>query len=99
VTQALIFMPAARVEVIEAREWYNKQVAGLGARFLDEVDHQAGRITANPFQFPIMLADVRRARLRRFPHGLFFRALDDAIYVLACFHPSRDPLIWQNRVR
>jgi hypothetical protein len=24
VTQALIFMPAARVEVIEAREWYNK---------------------------------------------------------------------------
>ena len=44
-----------------------------------------------------MAPGIRRARLRRFPHGLFFRVLDDALYVIACFHASRDPLIWRGR--
>jgi hypothetical protein len=91
-------MLAARVEVIEARNRYDKQVPGLGARFLDELDHQAGRISANPLQFPAVLADVRRARLRRFPYGLFFRTVDEIIFVLARFHSSQDPLIWQSRI-
>ena len=90
-------MPAARLEIIEAQDWYENEAAGLGARFRAELDRQALRILANPQQFPLMLAGVRRARLRRFPYGLFFRSLDDAIYVIACFHSSRDPLLWQSR--
>ena len=97
-TRTLFFMPAARLEVIAAQDWYENEAQGLGARFLGEVDYQSGRIAANPLQFPVMLADVRRARLRRFPYGLFFRPQDDAIYVLACFHSSREPLVWQARV-
>ena len=91
-------MPAARLEVIEAQDWYEAEVRGLGARFRAEVDYQISRIAANPLHFPEMLADVRRARVRRFPYGLFFRPLQDAIYVVACFHSSRDPMIWQSRV-
>lgn len=97
-TQSLIFLPAAQLEVIEAQDWYEKEAPGLGAQFRDELDVQAQRIMANPLQFPVILADVRRARLRRFPYGLFFRALPDACYVIACFHSSRDPTIWQRRV-
>ena len=97
-TRTLFFMPAARLEVMAAQDWYENEAQGLGARFRAEIDYQAARIAANPLQFPVMLADVRRARLRRFPYGLFFRPLDDAIYVLACFHSSRDPLVWQQRV-
>jgi len=97
VTRSLIAMPAARLEIIEAQGWYEKEAIGLGALFRAEVDRQALRIIANPLQFPLMLADIRRARLRRFPYGLFFRPMDDAIYVIACFHSSRDPVIWQSR--
>jgi toxin ParE1/3/4 len=91
-------MPAARLEVIEAQDWYEREASGLGRRFRDEVDFQVGNIAAHPLRFPEILDDVRRARLRRFPYGLFFRPLQDAIYVVACFHSSRDPVIWQSRI-
>jgi toxin ParE1/3/4 len=90
-------MPAARAEMIAAQEWYEREAEGLGRKFRDEVDFQVGRIAANPLRFPEMLSDVRRARLRRFPYGLFFRLLPDGVYVIACFHSSRDPFIWRNR--
>jgi plasmid stabilization system protein ParE len=91
-------MPAARLEMIAAQDWYERQAQGLGARFRGEVDIQVQRIAATPLQFPEIQADVRRARLRRFPYGLFFRVLPEAVYVIACFHSSRDPLVWQSRV-
>ena len=91
-------MPAARLDVIDAQDWYERQAQGLGGRFRREIDIQVERIVENPLQFPEMLADVRRVRLRRFPYGLFFRVLPDAVYVIACFHSSRDPLIWQSRI-
>ena len=91
-------MPAARVEMFTAQDWYEREARGLGVRFRGEVDFQVNGIVANPLRFPEILAHVRRARLRRFPHSLFFRPLQDAIYVIDCFHPSRDPMIWQSRV-
>jgi hypothetical protein len=44
VTRSLIVMPAARLEIIEAQGWYEKEAIGLGARFRAEVDRQAPRI-------------------------------------------------------
>jgi toxin ParE1/3/4 len=96
-SRPLIFMPAARLEFIAAHAWYEREAPGLGSRFVAEVDHQAERIAANPLQFPPVLDDVRRARLRRFPYALFFRPQDDEIQVIACFHASRAPAIWRNR--
>jgi plasmid stabilization system protein ParE len=96
-TRKIVFMPAARLEIIEAQDWYEKEKAGLGGEFRAEIDHQVQQILVNPLQFPHMLADVHRAKLRRFPCGLFFRLSDEAIYVIACFHSSRNPIIWQRR--
>ena len=47
-TRSLIVMPAARLEIIEAQGWYEKEAIGLGALFRAEVDRQALRIIANP---------------------------------------------------
>lgn len=96
--RSVFFTPAAQAEVIEAQDWYDGEAAGLGARFRGEVDFVVQRLGANPFQFPVVLADVRRARLRKFPYGLFFRILDEAVFVIACFHSRRDPRQWQGRV-
>jgi len=56
------------------------------------------RITANPGQFPSVLQDIRRARLQKFPYGLFFRIEHNALIIIACFHASRDPKPWQRRI-
>ncbi len=44
---------------------------------------------------PEMQDEIARGR---FPYGLFFRPLEDAIYVIARFHSRRDPVIWQRRI-
>jgi toxin ParE1/3/4 len=56
------------------------------------------RTQAAPHQFPIVLEDVHRARLRKFPYSLFYRVEIDVLEVIACFHGSRDPQRWERRV-
>lgn len=91
------FQPLARVELIEAQDWYEQRSSGLGEAFVQEVDRQVQRIAENPTGFPLLLSDVSRVRLRRFPYSLFYRIVGDECFVLACFHASRDPKRWQER--
>ncbi len=88
----------AEQEIIDARDWYEKESPGLGGRFIDELEHQLERIAAHPDQFPRVFEDVRRAKLRIFPYGLFFRERRTVVFVMSCFHASRDPLVWQSRI-
>lgn len=37
------------------------------------------------------------ARVRRFPYALFFVIRPDMLFVIACFHSSRNPALWQRR--
>jgi toxin ParE1/3/4 len=93
----VVFTQAASAELIDAQDWYEGEASGLGRRFLLAVDAQLERITASPRQFPIVLKNVRRALLRRFPYSLFFVLEDETLLVIACFHASRDPSHWQRR--
>ena len=70
----------------------------LAERFVMEADAAVARISDNAMQFPVVLRDVRRARLSRFPYGLFFRLDGDTVHVIACFHASRNPRRWHQRV-
>jgi plasmid stabilization system protein ParE len=92
------FTPPARVELIAAQDWYEAKLPGLGTRFREEVGETVLRMRENPYQFPIVLRDVHRARLRKFPYGLFFRIEISALVVIACFHGSRDPQRWERRI-
>lgn len=61
------FAPAAALELVEAYDWYEAELPGLGVRFQAEIDSTLVRMTANPLQFPAVLRGARRALLRRFP--------------------------------
>lgn len=93
----VIFTPAARAELIEAQDWYEAGASRLGRRFRHAIDALAERMSANPRQFPAVFKDVRRAPLRRFPYALFFVVERETLFVIACFHASRNPLQWQRR--
>ncbi|MGH7049000.1 MAG: hypothetical protein ACREE2_21750 [Stellaceae bacterium] len=69
----------------------------MATRFVTEVGTVVDRISAAPYHFPVVHADVRRARFRHFPYALFFRVANGAVHVIACFHSSRDPRQWQRR--
>ena len=93
----IVFTQAASAELIDAQDWYEGEASGLGRRFRRAIDVLVERMSANPRQFPLVLKNVRRALVRRFPYSLFFVLEDEILLVIACFHASRDPLQWQKR--
>jgi len=90
--------PEAAREVEEAFDWYELQSEGLGMEFLRAADACLSAIRRNPFAYPMVYEQTRRALLKRFPYMLIYVVADDSIVVLACFHAKRDPVDWLRRV-
>lgn len=78
-----------------ARDWYEKQRAGLGLAFVDEVGRTIGVIAMRPLSVPTVHGDTRRAILRRFPYGVFFQVRETEILVLGVIHGRRHPRQWR----
>jgi plasmid stabilization system protein ParE len=93
----MILRPAATADIGEAYAWYEAQRAGLGQEFRDSVDAALLLVAAAPRAYPILHRDTRRALLRRFPYGLFYRLVDEQVVVVACMHAKRDPRSWRAR--
>jgi toxin ParE1/3/4 len=98
VSLPIIFSPEARAEFDEAHDWYEEQRAGLGDTFSDRVHEVLGLITQFPGMHATVLGDVRKAVVPRFPYCVFYREEATCVRVLAVFHSSRDPTVWQQRV-
>jgi plasmid stabilization system protein ParE len=78
-------------ELSRAFDWYEEREAGLGDRLLAQYETAILRIRERPSMFPRIEGSTRRALLRRFPYGVFFRVLEDRIVVSAFFHAKREP--------
>jgi len=52
-----------------------------------------------PRMYVMVLDEVRRAKLRKFPYVIYYRLLDRSIEILAVLRGSRHPNTWQERVR
>lgn len=94
----VIFTGVARAELIDAQDWYENEVPGLGRRFRAAVEDVVQRMSANPRQFSVVYKSVHPALLHRFPYALMYVIkADETLTVIACFHGSRDPAHWQER--
>jgi len=93
----LIIRPEAEQELVEAFDWYEERVRGLGSEFLMAVDATVHAIIRKPLQFVKVHKNVRRALLRRFPYAVCFLVEENRIVILAVFHAKRDPKQWKER--
>ena len=91
------FTETAQAETEAATAWYEAQRPGLGVEFLAALDEAIEAVRTHPQAYPVVLRDIRRARLPRFPYSLFYRVHDEQLLVIACFHARRDPRIWRRR--
>ncbi|MDP3616347.1 MAG: type II toxin-antitoxin system RelE/ParE family toxin [Rhodoferax sp.] len=96
-TRRVSFAHAARTEFMEAAAWYEARRPNLGVEFIAEIDRCVSLAAEQPELYAVVHKDVRRVATRRFPYGIYFRAVTRRIVVLAVFHSSRDPVIWQVR--
>jgi toxin ParE1/3/4 len=96
-SRPITFRRQARREFDDAADWYEQRRAGLGARFVDAVQRVLDQAAANPQRYPEVFGDVREGVVQGFPFCVYYRAESGQIVVLAVFHTSRDPAVWQSR--
>jgi plasmid stabilization system protein ParE len=88
----------AAEELLAACDYLESQREGLSIRLIGKVRRVIDRISTHPELHGIVLKDIRRAAVRRFPYSIFYRVTPARIDVLAVFHDSRDPSEWQRRL-
>lgn len=87
----LIVEPTAEADLRAAFEWYEEQVDGLGHEFLVSMRACFGRLEQTPKIYPTILESLRRARVDRFPFGVFYCVAEEAVYILAVLHHRKNP--------
>ena len=87
----------AALDIQQAREWHDAREPGLGDQFLQRVNETMTRIGQNPHQSPTIIEDVRRANLRQFKYGVWYRVKVDGSVVVACLHHRQQPEIAKAR--
>ena len=93
----VVLRDEAAAEFDEAFDWYEARRTGFGSVFAAEVQKVFDSIAANPLMQRVVFADIHKAVVRRFPYCVFYRPHADRVEVIAVFHTSRDPNIWQGR--
>ena len=92
-----MFHELAEVELNEAAQYYESEVASLGLTFLAEVERSIVQIRDHPEAAPIIHRGVRRRLLRRFPYSILYTIGDDAVQILAIANQKRRPFYWHRR--
>ena len=94
----LEFHPEAELELIESAVYYNKQIPGLGERFESEIRYATDLLLDQPEIGPLVIPDLRKFILTRFPFTLYYSITADVIRIEAVAHQSRRPGYWKPRV-
>lgn len=91
------FHPAARMELRQARLWYEERSPLSAVAFAQEVAAAVSRIAETPMRFPAAEHGTRRGVLDRFPYNVFYRVGTEEIVVVAIAHHKRRPGYWSGR--
>jgi toxin ParE1/3/4 len=94
---SLIVRPEAESEMAMAFDWYENRRKGLGEKFISNVQVVFDQISANPLVHGLFYSDIRCAIVPRFPYGVYYFVDGSSVVVIAVYHSSRDPSIWQAR--
>lgn len=97
-TYEVVIRPEAIQDLIEARNWYESRRDNLGGEFLDAAEVALSRIEANPEMYAPGYREIRRAKLPRFPHIVYYRLVNSTIEVLAVLHGARHAGAWASRL-
>ena len=94
----LVLAAEAEDELLRSARYYEQERRGLGDDFVAEVQTLAARLLEFPELGTIVIRDVRRARVRRFPYDLVYRIHQDLLIIIAVMHQRREPGYWKNRL-
>jgi plasmid stabilization system protein ParE len=88
---------AVQIDYNQSVDWYETRRRGLGLRFLAALRKTLADIADQPDRWPEVWPGVREAPMLKWPFCIYYQVHADHVMVLAVFHVSRDPSVWQSR--
>lgn len=92
------FHELAEYELNDAAAFFEIKREGLGLRFLSTVEAAVSHIREHPEASPLIMQDVRRKVLKRFPYSVIYSIKPDRIRILAIANQRRRPFYWRGRI-
>ena len=91
----------AEADIARAQDGYEEREPGLGNRFAVQVGNTLTRVAENPFQYQIVpgASETRRAPVRIFPYGVWYRIEPDESIVVACLAHRQDDKLAKARAQ
>ncbi|MGZ3754500.1 MAG: type II toxin-antitoxin system RelE/ParE family toxin [Mucilaginibacter sp.] len=92
-TYTVKFYPKAEVEYLEAFNWYEERLQGLGERFEHCIEKKINAIVKNPLFYPNKKYDCRECKVVDFPYLIIYKIFpnEGVILIVSIFHTSRKP--------
>ena len=91
------FSPKARIDLLDAADFYEAQRLGLGIEFGVSVGLAVAHVLEAPRRWPEIEPGIRRFRLDRFPYALIYRVLPpQTVEIIAVFDLRREPGSWRR---
>ena len=91
----VVSRPEALRDIVKATKWYTNENRRAGESFSRAVDAAVESVRQNPYLYPIVIRQTRRAPVPGFPYGLYYWIADDHVVATACTHYSRHPRHWR----
>ncbi|HLA10935.1 MAG TPA: type II toxin-antitoxin system RelE/ParE family toxin [Pyrinomonadaceae bacterium] len=89
--------PAARADLLEARNWYYERSPLTSVAFTHAVEQAVSHIKTAPMTYPLADHGTRKLVLQRFPFNIFYRVGATEILIVAVAHQKRRPGYWSSR--
>jgi plasmid stabilization system protein ParE len=90
--------PLVQSDIREIMRWYDERDPGRGPRFEMALTEAFQRIVENPQAYACIVKQYRRARVKGYPHGVYFELGQGVIYVVAILHAKEafKKLYWRG---
>ena len=89
-------LPAAKLDISDAANWYNSKQQDLGKQFVKEIRNKTLLIVHNPKIYPVRYKNIRTTVLDVFPFMIHytFDESNKTILIVGVFHTSLNPDRW-----
>ena len=88
----------AEIDLKSSFEYYFYEDSQVADSFFKQINISFEEIKQDPEMFPIVYGSIRKYVLKKFPFVIYYRIDNVIVQIIAIFHTSRNPQIWNERI-
>ena len=88
----------AEVDFNKSYKFYYEDSPKVAETYFKQINIAFENVKQNPESFPVVRKNVRKYVVKKFPFVIYYQIVDTVIQVIAIFHTSRNPEIWNERI-